>query len=141
MSPPESATGRARESANAVHHRRAGADRAVQSGRCARAAALLQRTDSDRPGDGRTRSPAMWRAQTQRVIDNLAAILAAAGCSFDDVVKTTILLAIWPISRRSTPIYGERFGATPPARATFAVAALPMGARIEIEAVALDRGA
>lgn len=77
-------------------------------------------------------------AQTRRVLDNLGAVLEAAGCRFDDVVKTTVLLVDMADFATINPIYGERFTGTAPARATFAVAELPMGARIEIEAVALD---
>ena len=76
-------------------------------------------------------------AQTRRALDNLAAVLAAAGTSFARVVKTTIFLVDMGDFATVNPIYGERFGAgTPPARSTVAVAALPLGARIEIEAVA-----
>lgn len=75
--------------------------------------------------------------QTQQVMRNLEAVLAAAGATFADVVKTTIFLvdmADFPIVN---PIYGERFAASiAPARSTVAVAMLPLGARIEIEAIA-----
>jgi 2-iminobutanoate/2-iminopropanoate deaminase len=76
-------------------------------------------------------------AQTRRVMDNIAALLAAAGTSFERVVKTTIYLVDMADFAAVNPVYGERFGAQPPARSTVAVAALPLGARIEIEAVAL----
>lgn len=74
--------------------------------------------------------------QTQRVLENLGAVLAAAGCSFNDVVKTTIFLVDMNDFATVNPIYGERFTAIPPARSTVAVAALPLGARVEIEAIA-----
>jgi 2-iminobutanoate/2-iminopropanoate deaminase len=75
-------------------------------------------------------------AQTRRVLDNIAALLTAAGTSYDRVVKTTIYLVDMADFTTVNPIYGERFGASPPARSTIAVAALPLGARIEIEVIA-----
>ena len=76
-------------------------------------------------------------AQTRRVLDNLGAVLAAAGCTFANVVKTTIFLADMGDFALVNPIYGERFGpGIAPARSTVAVAALPLGARVEIEAIA-----
>ena len=75
-------------------------------------------------------------AKTRRVLDNLAAVLAAAGTDFGAVVKTTIYLVDMNDFATVNPIYGERCGPVAPARATVAVAALPLGARIEIEAVA-----
>lgn len=74
--------------------------------------------------------------QTRRVMDNLAAVLASAGLTFAAVVKTTIFLADINDFATVNPIYGERFGTPPPARSTVAVAALPLGARVEIELVA-----
>lgn len=76
-------------------------------------------------------------AQTRRVMDNIAALLAAGGSGFERIVKTTIYLVDMADFATVNPIYGERFGEQPPARSTVAVAALPMGARIEIEVVAL----
>ena len=77
-------------------------------------------------------------AQTRRVLDNLAAVLTAGGCTFANVVKTTIFLADMGDFGTVNPIYGERFGAgVAPARSTVAVAALPLGARVEIEAIAI----
>ena len=76
-------------------------------------------------------------AQTRRVMDNIAALLAAAGTGFERVVKTTIYLVDMADFAAVNPVYGERFGTQPPARSTVAVAALPLGARIEIEVVAL----
>ncbi|MGD0472054.1 MAG: Rid family detoxifying hydrolase [Candidatus Velthaea sp.] len=76
-------------------------------------------------------------AQTRQVMRNLDAVLTAAGTTFANVVKTTIFLvdmADFPIVN---PIYGEPFaGGVAPARSTVAVAALPLGARVEIEAIA-----
>ena len=77
-------------------------------------------------------------AQTRRVLENLAAVLAAGGCTFANVVKTTIFLADMGDFATVNPIYGERFGnGVAPARSTVAVAALPLGARVEIEAIAI----
>ena len=79
-------------------------------------------------------------AQTARVMANLGAVLAAAGLLFADVVKTTIFLVDMNDFAAVNAAYGEAFaGGTPPARSTVAVAALPRGARVEIEAVALLR--
>jgi 2-iminobutanoate/2-iminopropanoate deaminase len=75
-------------------------------------------------------------AQARRVLDNLGAVLAAAGASFADVVKTTIFLVDMNDFATVNPIYGERFTATAPARSTVAVAALPLGARVEVDAIA-----
>ena len=74
--------------------------------------------------------------QASQVMRNLEAILRAAGCSFSDVVKTTILLTDIADFAAVNKIYGACFTAEPPARATYAVAALPLSARIEIEAIA-----
>ena len=81
--------------------------------------------------------------ETRRVLDNLAAVLEAAGASLGDVVKTTIFLADMNDFAVVNRIYGERF-ADPsgafPARATIQVAALPKGAKVEIDAVAYCPG-
>ena len=75
--------------------------------------------------------------QTQQVLDNLAAVLDAAGSSMGQIVKTTIFLT--DIAEFSTvnEIYAQAFQDDPPARSTVQVAALPLGALIEIEAIAL----
>lgn len=78
-------------------------------------------------------------AQARQAMKNLGAVLAAASASFDDVVKTTIFLVDMSDFAAVNAAYGEHFGGTPPARSTVAVAALPLGARVEIEAVALVR--
>jgi 2-iminobutanoate/2-iminopropanoate deaminase len=77
------------------------------------------------------------RAQTERVMENLAAVLAAAGASFGSVLKTTIFLTDLADFKVVNEIYGRRFeGFAPPARSTVQVAALPRGAKVEIELVA-----
>ncbi|HEY8074698.1 MAG TPA: RidA family protein [Labilithrix sp.] len=79
------------------------------------------------------------QAQTERVLDNLAAVLAAAGSSFADVVKTTIYLVDLGDFAVVNETYAKRFTGAPPARATVQVAALPKGARVEIDAIARVR--
>ncbi|MGA2395440.1 MAG: RidA family protein [Candidatus Lustribacter sp.] len=74
--------------------------------------------------------------QTRRVLDNLAAVLAGAGLTLAAIVKTTIFLVDINDFAAVNAVYGERLGSPPPARSTVAVAALPLGARVEIEAVA-----
>ncbi len=75
-------------------------------------------------------------AQADRAIRNLGAVLDAAGCSFADVVKTTIFLADINDFAAVNAIYARYMVDPAPARSTFAVGALPKGARIEIEAIA-----
>lgn len=79
-------------------------------------------------------------AETKRVLANLAAVLAAAGSDLTRVVRTTIYLVDLADFAAVNAAYGEVFAAPYPARATVGVAALPRGARIEIDVVAL-RGA
>lgn len=75
--------------------------------------------------------------QTQRVLANLGAVLDAAGLSFADVVRTTIYLVDLAHFPRVNAVYAEHFAREPqPARATVQVAALPLGASVEIEAIA-----
>jgi len=74
--------------------------------------------------------------QTERVLDNLAAVLAAGGASFADVVKTTIYLTDLGDFQAVNQTYAKRFSDAPPARATVQVSALPKGARVEIDAIA-----
>jgi 2-iminobutanoate/2-iminopropanoate deaminase len=76
-------------------------------------------------------------AQTRQVMKNVAAVLAAGGTSFERVVKTTIFLIDMTDFAAVNSVYGEAFGANAPARSTVAVAALPRGARVEIEVLAL----
>ena len=74
--------------------------------------------------------------QTERVLDNVGAVLHAAGCTFAHVVKTTIFLLDMNDFQAVNDIYARRFPQSPPARSTVQAAALPRGARIEIEAIA-----
>ncbi len=78
-------------------------------------------------------------AQTERVLANLGAVLKAAGLTFGDVVKTTIYLADMADFAAVNAVYARSFPTQEPARACIQVAALPKGARIEIEAVAACR--
>jgi 2-iminobutanoate/2-iminopropanoate deaminase len=79
-------------------------------------------------------------AQTERVMENVGAVLAAAGMSFADVVKTTVFLVDLADFARMNEVYGKRFPSAPPARSTVQVAALPRGARVEIEVLAVQVG-
>lgn len=79
------------------------------------------------------------RLETQRVLDNLQAVLAAGGATFGDVVKTTIYLTNLGDFAAVNEVYAKAFVAAPPARATVQVAALPRGARVEIDAIARRR--
>jgi len=79
--------------------------------------------------------------QTARAMQNLRAILEASGSGLDRVVKTTVFLAEMADFAAMNEVYGKAFGAHRPARSTVAVAALPRGARVEIEAVAVAREA
>lgn len=75
--------------------------------------------------------------QTRQVLANLAAVLNAAGSGMDQIVKTTIFLTDMAEFATVNGIYAEAFSGEPPARSTVQVAALPLGALVEIEAVAL----
>lgn len=76
-------------------------------------------------------------AQTERVMKNLSAVLEAAGVTFASVVRTTIYLVDMADFAAVNAAYGKWFKDVPPARATVQVAALPRGARVEIDAVAV----
>jgi len=75
--------------------------------------------------------------QTERVLDNLKAVLESAGSSLDRVVKTTVYLADMNEFAAMNEIYARYFGSTKPARATVQVARLPRDVKVEIDAVAL----
>lgn len=91
------------------------------------------------PLDPRTGQPVLGdvRVQTRRVLDNLKAVLEAAGSSMDKVVKTTVFLRDLNDFGAMNEIYGEYFREAPPARSTVQVVKLPRDAAVEIEAVAL----
>jgi len=74
--------------------------------------------------------------QTEQVMKNLGAILAAAGSSLDNLVKTTVYLQHLDDFAAMNEVYARHVGERPPARATIEVAKLPSGALVEIEAIA-----
>ena len=75
--------------------------------------------------------------QTRQIMANLAAVLAAAGSDMSRIVKTTIFLTDMNDFAKVNALYAEAFSGAPPARSTVAVAALPLGGLVEIEAIAL----
>ena len=77
--------------------------------------------------------------QTARALDNLAAVLAAAGSGLAQVVKTTVFLDDINDFAAMNEAYAQRFGQHRPARSTFQVGKLPRGAKIEIECVAVRK--
>jgi len=79
------------------------------------------------------------KSQTEQVMKNLDAILSEAGCTFKNVVKTTCLLSDIANFKAMNEVYGQYFPKNPPARAAFAVKDLPLGALVEIEAVAVKK--
>lgn len=78
-------------------------------------------------------------AETRQVLKNLAAVLSAAGLSFADVIKANVFLADMADFRAMNAIYAEAFDEPRPARTTIGAAALPGGARVEIELVAMKQ--
>ncbi len=74
--------------------------------------------------------------QTERVMENLRAILVAAGLGFSDVVKTTVFLTDMADFQAMNAVYARAFGDHRPARSTVAVSGLPRGVNVEIEVVA-----
>lgn len=79
------------------------------------------------------------RLQTERVLDNLAAVLAAAGTDLEHVVKTTVYLADFADFAAMNEVYAARFGGHRPARATVGAASLPKGLAVEIDCIATTR--
>lgn len=76
-------------------------------------------------------------AQTEQVMQNIAAILQEAGYSFQDVVKSTCLLSDMSNFKAMNAIYGKYYSEKAPARAAFAVKELPMNVLVEIETIAM----
>ena len=76
--------------------------------------------------------------QTRRVLDNLSAVLQAENLTFGHIVKTTIFLTDMNDFQAVNEVYSSYFGQQPPARSTVAVSALPKGARVEIECIAVS---
>jgi 2-iminobutanoate/2-iminopropanoate deaminase len=95
---------------------------------CSGQVALDPRTGELVPGDA--------AVQTDRVLANLGAVLAAGGMSYADVVKTTIFLVDMGDFAAVNNVYARFFDTAKPARTTVAVAALPKGALVEIDAIA-----
>ncbi|MBM3129565.1 MAG: RidA family protein [Chloroflexi bacterium] len=83
--------------------------------------------------------PGEIEAQTRRVLQNLAAVLEAAGTSLSRAVKTTVFLLDMNDFQRMNAVYSEFFPNDPPARSTVQVARLPRDARVEIEVIALAK--
>ena len=79
------------------------------------------------------------KAQTARVIDNLAAVLAAAGSDLAHVVKTTVFLTDMGDFAAMNEVYAQKFGEHRPARSTVGISALARGLRVEIECTAVKR--
>lgn len=87
------------------------------------------------PADGS--GPESIEEQSRQALKNVGAILAAAGLAYGDVVKTTVLLADIADFAAMNAVYAEFFTSDKPARACFQVAALPMGVKVEVEAIAV----
>ena len=78
-------------------------------------------------------------AATRQCLANLSAVLAAGGCGLEQVVKTTVFMSDLQNFAAMNAVYAEFFKTNPPARSTVQVAALPKGAVVEIEAIAVRR--
>lgn len=77
------------------------------------------------------------KAQTRRVLENVKAILHAAGASLENVVKTTVFMTDLNEFAAMNEVYAEFFSTNPPARSTVEVRALPRGCKVEIETMAI----
>lgn len=75
-------------------------------------------------------------SQTKQVLANIEAVLTQAGCTFDNVLKTTCFLKSMADFKAMNELYANAFGNNSPARSTIEVAALPLGALVEIEVIA-----
>jgi len=95
---------------------------------CSGQIALDPATDEIVPGD--------VTAQTERVLENLLAVLREAGMGPENVVRTTVYLADIADFGKMNEVYGRYLGAHRPARTTLQAAALPRGAKVEIDAIA-----
>lgn len=80
------------------------------------------------------------KSQTRRVLENVRAILETAGAAMNDVVKTTVFMTSLSEFQAMNEVYAEFFPADPPARSTVEVSALPRGAKVEIETIAIIAG-
>lgn len=90
------------------------------------------------PLDPQTKTmPETIAEQAARSLDNISAILSEAGCSMDNIVKTTVLLADMNDFAAVNEVYARYFPNLKPARACYQVARLPMDAKVEIEAIAV----
>ena len=78
----------------------------------------------------------LFQQQTTQVLENIRAVLTAAGLAFQDVVKATVYLVDMNDFATVNEVYGRYFNETPPVRTTIAVAALPKGVHVEIEVIA-----
>jgi 2-iminobutanoate/2-iminopropanoate deaminase len=81
--------------------------------------------------------PGGIKEQTKQVMENIGAILKAAGYTFDDVVKSTCLLSDMNNFAAMNEVYGQYYSVNPPARAAYGVVKLPLGVLIEIETIAV----
>ena len=81
--------------------------------------------------------PGGIEVETRKALQNMGNVLEAAGATFENVVKTTVFLRDINEFAKMNAIYGEFFTDKPPARSAFQVAALPLGAAVEIEAIAI----
>jgi len=99
---------------------------------CAGQGAIDPATGENRRGD--------IAAETERTLDNLAAVLTAAGSDLAHVAKTTVFLVDMADFAAMNEVYAKRFGDHRPARSTVGVASLPRGFRVEIECVAIRVG-
>jgi 2-iminobutanoate/2-iminopropanoate deaminase len=91
------------------------------------------------PATGKLRGDSI-EEQTEQVLANLREVLRAAGSDFDQVLRVGVYLTDMQDFPRFNEIYGRAMGASRPARSTIQVAALPLGARIEIDCVAVVAG-
>ena len=91
------------------------------------------------PKSGQIVSPDISE-QTRRVLENIGAVLRSEGLTFENIVKTTVFLTDLADFQTVNEIYASYFKKEPPARSTVQVPALPKGARVEIEAIAVADG-